>query len=153
MTGIIAAMLSTADSVLVLASSEVAENIIKPRLKNKDKMSGKDLLRISRIVTIVIALAAFTMTFIVSSKYISTVVSWVWAGLGSPFAVCSMLTLYWKKYNGTAALWTIIVGLVFTVFWIVSGLDAIITSMLMGVVASLITAVVVTLVTSERKKE
>ena len=152
-TGIIAAMLSTADSVLVLASSEVAENIIKPRLKNKDKMSGKDLLRISRIVTIVIALAAFTMTFIVSSKYISTVVSWVWAGLGSPFAVCSMLTLYWKKYNGTAALWTIIVGLVFTVFWIVSGLDAIITSMLMGVVASLITAVVVTLVTSERKKE
>ena len=151
-TGIIAAMLSTADSVLVLASSEVAENIIKPRVKNKE-MSGKDMLRLSRFVTIGIALLAFILTLIVSSKFISTVVSWVWAGLGSPFAVCSMMTLYCKKYNGKAALATIVVGLVFTVFWIVSGLDSVITSMFMGIVASLITAVIATIVTQPKKTE
>lgn len=151
-TGIIAAMISTADSVLVLASSEVAENIIKPRVKNKN-MSGEETLRLSRFVTVGIAALAFALTFLVSSKFISTVVSWVWAGLGSPFAVCSMLTLYWKKYTGKAALWTIIVGLVFTVFWIVSGLDSVITSMFTGVVASLLTAVVATYLTQPKKTE
>ena len=149
-TGIIAAMISTADSVLVLASSEVAENIIKPRFKNT-QMTGKQTLMLSRFVTIGIAALAFALTFLVSSNFISTVVSWVWAGLGSPFAVCSMLTLYWKKYTGKAALATIIVGLVFTVFWIVSGLDAVITSMFTGIVASLITAIVATYLTQPKE--
>ena len=148
-TGIIAAMISTADSVLVLASSEVAENIIKPRFANKN-WSSKQMLTLSRVVTVVIAAIAVTLTFVVSDKFISTVISWVWAGLGSPFAVTSMLTLYWKKYTGKAALCTIFVGLVFTVGWIVSGMDAVISSMLAGVIASLITAVVVTYLTQPK---
>ena len=48
---------------------------------------------------------------------------------------------------------TIVVGLVFTVFWIVSGLDSVITSMFMGIVASLITAVIATIVTQPKKTE
>lgn len=108
------------------------------------------MLTLSRVVTVVIAAIAVTLTFVVSDKFISTVISWVWAGLGSPFAVTSMLTLYWKKYTGKAALCTIFVGLVFTVGWIISGMDAVISSMLTGVIASLITAVVATYLTQPK---
>ena len=151
-TGIIAAMISTADSVLVLASSEVSENIIKPRIKNGE-LDGKQMLFISRAVTIIIAIIAVILTFVVSGELISVIISWVWAGLGSPFAVCSMLTLYWKKYTGKAALCTITVGLVFTVAWIVSGMDAIASSLWVGVVASLIAAVVSTYLTQPKAGE
>ena len=151
-TGIIAAMISTADSVLVLASSEVSENIIKPRIKNGE-LDGKQMLFISRAVTIIIAIIAVILTFVVSGELISVIISWVWAGLGSPFAVCSMLTLYWKKYTGKAALCTITVGIVFTVAWIVSGMDAIASSLWVGVVASLIAAVVSTYLTQPKAGE
>lgn len=150
-TGGIAAMLSTADSLLALTSAELAEDIVKPYLLNNKELSPKASLRVSRFITVAVGGLGIVFAFILPTTLIFTMVSYVWAGLGSPFAVVTLLTIYWKKYTSKAALWTIIVGLFFTIFWIASGLDAKITSMLAGFVVALITGVVVSLFTQDKK--
>jgi sodium/proline symporter len=58
--------------------------------------------------------------------------------------VVILLTLFWEKYNGKAVLATIISGLVFTIVWISTGMEEVITSRILtffvaGTVAVLFT--------------
>ncbi|MBN2680915.1 MAG: sodium/proline symporter [Bacteroidales bacterium] len=118
-TGAIAAMVSTADSLLILSSTELNENIISPLLKNKTKNS----LNRSRIITGIIALIALGLAYISPSDLIFDMVSYVWAGIGGTFSVVILLSLFWKKYHGRAVLLTIISGMAFTIFWIGGGYE------------------------------
>jgi sodium/proline symporter len=54
------------------------------------------------------------------------------------------LTLFWKRFHGIPALLTIVVGLTFTIVWIVSGMDAVITSRLLTFVVAGLTAIIST---------
>ena len=125
-TGAIAAMVSTADSLLILSSTELNENIITPFFKGRKKESGS-LFR-SRLVTAILALIALLVAYYSPSKLIFTLVSYVWAGIGGTFSVVILLTLFWKRYHGKAVLTTIISGMVFTILWISTGMEEIITT-------------------------
>lgn len=118
-TGAIAAMVSTADSLLILSATEFSENLMRER---KDGDKTKKLVR-HRIVTASLAVIALAIAYIAPADYIFTLVSYVWAGIGGTFSVVILLTLFWKKYHGRAVLLTIITGLVFTVVWIQTGMD------------------------------
>ncbi|MCF8388968.1 MAG: sodium/proline symporter [Bacteroidales bacterium] len=120
-TGAIAAMISTADSLLILSSSELSENIIKPAF-NKENIKKKALMH-SRLITALLAVVALVLAYISPSDMIYTIVGYVWAGIGSTFSVVIILTLFWKKYHGRAAMLTIISGLVFTIIWFSSGME------------------------------
>lgn len=148
-----AAMISTADSLLVLASSEFSENILKPYFI-KGQCSPAKSLKISRMVTAVIAMIALGAAYIVPTNLIYTIIGYVWAGIGCPFSVVILLTLYWKKYNSKAAFATITFGMAFTIFWIGSGLDTkILTARVVTFAVSLICGVIVTMVTGNREEE
>ena len=69
---------------------------------------------------------------------------YVWAGIGGTFSVVIMLTLFWNKFHGKAALITIITGMLFTIVWISTGMDEVITSRIMTFVVAGIVAVVAT---------
>lgn len=125
--GAIAAMTSTANSILILSSTELSENLIKPLSKKKMK-SGYHSLKQSRIITGILVIVALGLSYISPSNLIFTLVSYVWAGIGGTFSVVILLTLFWKRFHGKAALATIIVGMLFTVIWISTGMDEIITS-------------------------
>ncbi len=146
-TGAIAAMISTADSLLILSSTELSENILAVNEKDTRKK-----LTVSRITTGVLALIALGVAFWAShskiiSHFVFDLVGYVWAGIGGPFSVVILFSLFWKKFSGKAAIVTIITGLVFTIFWITSGLEnKIITARLMTFVVSLIVAVIFTLI-------
>jgi sodium/proline symporter len=129
-TGAIAAMLSTADSLLILSSSELSENIIGPLMKSK-KQDPKTALKRSRIVTTLLAFIALGVAYVSPSKLIFMIVSYVWAGIGGTFSVVILLTLFWKRYHGKAVIVTIITGVAFTIIWSVSGMDAKVTSRLL----------------------
>ncbi len=124
-TGAIAAMISTADSLLILSATELSENIIKPALKRTDSSTG---LVQSRIITAVLAVVALLIAYLSPSNFIYTLVSYVWAGIGGTFSVVILLSLFWKRYNGKAVIVTILTGLIFTIIWISTGMDKIITS-------------------------
>lgn len=138
--GAIAAMTSTANSIIILSSTELSENLIKPLSKLSSRNTETSLFQ-SRLITTLLIVVALALSYISPSKLIFTLVSYVWAGIGGTFSVVILLSLFWKKYHGKAALLTIIVGMVFTIVWISSGMDEIITSRILTFFVSAMVAV------------
>ena len=139
-TGAIAAMTSTANSLLILSSTELSENIINPLVK----LNKKKALARSRWITAILAVIALGLAYVSPSKVIFTLVSYVWAGIGGTFSIVILLSLFWKKYHGKAVLATIIVGLTFTIIWISSGMDKVITARILTFFVAGLTAVIST---------
>ena len=122
-TGAVAAMISTADSLLILSATELSESILKKRGKKDEQESqGKGLKRL-RITTALIAIVALVLSYISPSRLIFTLVSYVWAGIGCTFSVVILFTLFWKRFHGRAAIITVLAGLLFTITWISGGFE------------------------------
>jgi sodium/proline symporter len=149
-TGAIAAMISTADSLLILSATELSENLIKP-VFNKKVSSRKSLVH-SRVITAILAIIALGLAYLAGDgTFIFTLVSYVWAGIGGTFSIVILFTLFWKKFHGKAALITIISGMLFTIIWISSGMDKIITSRILTFIVAGIIAIVSTLFIPKKK--
>jgi sodium/proline symporter len=152
-TGAIAAMISTADSLLVVSATELSENLIKPASKAK-KETAKQALARSRIVTALLAVIALALAYVSPSNLIFTLVSYVWAGIGGTFSVVILLTLFWRRFHGKAVVVTIVVGLLFTILWSLTGLDAkIITGRFMNFVVTGLAALISTYVLAPPRKK
>lgn len=100
--GILAAIMSTADSQLLVCASSVSKDIYKNIIK-KDATDRK-VLNVSRITVFVVALLAFAIAWDPNSS-VMALVSDAWAGLGAAFGPAVLLSLFWKRANmqGTAA--------------------------------------------------
>ncbi|MEJ2627411.1 MAG: sodium/proline symporter [bacterium] len=132
-TGAIAARISTADSLLILSSTELSENLLR---KNKSDRTGSGKLTYSRIITAALAVIALGFAYFSSRNLIYDLVGYVWAGVGSTFSIVILFSLFWKKYHGRAVLVTIITGIVFWIVWITTGMEEVITSRLMTFVVA-----------------
>lgn len=141
-TGILAAIISTANSLLILSSSELSENLIKTFRTRK--LDDKKALRQSRWVTGLLSIIALILAYFSPSKLVFSIVSFVWAGIGNTFSVVILLTLFWKRFHGRAALFTIIGGMIFTVIWISSGLEEYISTRFLTFIVAMIIAILST---------
>lgn len=148
-TGVFAAIVSTANSLLILSATELSDNILIPMKWFKN--SGIKKLTLSRIVTTVLSLAAFAFAVSMKENLIYNIVKYVWAGIGDTFSVVIILTLYWKKFHARAALATIIGGILFTIVWLQTGMEKQVSCLVMTFVFSLITAIVATYVWRSNK--
>ncbi|MGN1045192.1 MAG: sodium/proline symporter PutP [Candidatus Methanomethylophilaceae archaeon] len=111
---LMAAVMSTADSQLLVASSSISNDIYK-HFKG-DSISEERLVWISRgIVIAVAAVAAFIAMDPASS--IMELVSFAWAGFGAAFGPLMILSLFWKRTNKNGAIAGIITGFVVTIVW------------------------------------
>lgn len=123
-SGAIAAMMSTADSQLLVISSSIIEDFFHQTL-GKD-VGDASLLKYSRIITIVVGLIGF-MIALTSDKLIFSMVSYAWAGLGSSFGPVILLMLTWKKVTYQGVIAGLVTGFVSTVVWSeITALDAVI---------------------------
>lgn len=140
-SGAIAAMMSTADSQLLVISSSVIEDIYHKTLNRK--VSEKLLLKMSRAITIIIGIFAFLIA-ITSGKLIFSMVSYAWAGLGASFGPALFLTLKWKKTTWQGVLAGMIAGTLSTVIWSeIEWLDTVISSRLSSFVLAFLTILLV----------
>lgn len=112
--GVLAAIMSTADSQLLVASSSVAKDLCKGVFFRK--LSDKHVLIISRITVVVVALLAFAIAWDPDSS-IMGLVSNAWAGLGSAFGPVILMSLYWKKTNLAGAAAGMLSGGVTVIIW------------------------------------
>lgn len=152
--GILAAIMSTADSQLLVCSSSVSADIYKD-IFNPDA-SNESVLRIGRIVTIVVAVLAIIIAWNPESS-VMTLVSDAWAGLGAAFGPLVVMSLFWKRTNLPGAVAGLISGAAVVIIWdyiplmggqtigSVTGLY----SLVVGFAVSLLCIVVVSLVTKE----
>lgn len=112
--GILAAIMSTADSQLLVTASAVAEDICKGIVN--PKMDEKSVLKISRITVIVVAILAYIIALDPNSS-IMGLVSNAWAGLGSAFGPIVLLSLFWKRTNFPGAVAGIVSGGLTVILW------------------------------------
>ena len=80
-SGAVAAMMSTADSQLLVSTSAITEDFFHQYLKIN--LSDKNLLRLNRIVILILGLIAFGIATYsqLAGKNIFDVVSYAWSGL------------------------------------------------------------------------
>lgn len=156
--GILAAIMSTADSQLLVSASSVAEDIYKGVLKKDAK--DETVLKISRITVFVIAVLAYMIALNPDSS-IMGLVSNAWAGLGAAFGPIVLLSLFWKRTNLQGAIAGILSGALTVIVWdyiplaggqtlgVVTGLY----SLAIGFAVSLICIVAVSLLTPPPTEE
>jgi sodium/proline symporter len=139
-TGAFAAIISTANSLLILSATEISENI-KPSKKSNLRITA---LGRSRLITTGLSVLAFGFALFAREDLIYNIVKYVWAGIGDTFSVVILLTLFWKKYHAKAVLATIISGISFTIIWIQTGLEQYVSCLFLTFVIALIAAIAAT---------
>ena len=113
LSAILAAIMSTADSQLLVTSSAVTNDMFK--LFNK-KASEKTLMWISRGAVIVVAIIAYIIALDPNSSVMG-LVSYAWAGLGAAFGPAMILSLFWKKMTMPGAVAGIVAGGASVIIW------------------------------------
>ncbi len=113
-SAILAAIMSTADSQLLVASSAVSNDLY--RLFAKKSAPDKRLILLARMVVVFIAIIAAFLA-LDSDGAIMDLVSYAWAGFGAAFGPLMILALFWKKVNTQGALAGMIVGFVTIILW------------------------------------
>lgn len=156
--GILAAIMSTADSQLLVCASSVSKDIYKNVVE--PKASDQTVLKVSRITVIVVAVAAFFIAWDPNSS-IMKLVSDAWAGLGSAFGPIVVCSLFWKRTNLAGAVAGILSGGLTVIIWdylpVVNGETIYaatgIYSLLVGFAVSIVCIVVFSLMTKAPSPE
>ena len=112
--GILAAIMSTADSQLLVTASSVSEDIYRG-IVNKNA-SDKNMVRISRITVIAVAVVAYLMALNPKNS-IMGLVSNAWSGFGSAFGPLVLLSLFWKRTNLQGAVAGVVSGGLTVLIW------------------------------------
>ncbi len=143
---VMAAIMSTADSQLLVASSAITNDILGKYGKYKGQ--PKILMWISRLIVVLVAVFALILA-LYGGDSIMGLVSYAWAGFGAAFGPLMILSLYWKRMNFYGALASVFVGFITVILWntFLSGTG--IYELLPGFVFALIAGVVVSLATPE----
>ncbi len=111
-SGAIAAMMSTADSQLLVSTTVLTEDLIANYftwLKSR-----VDLLFVGRVLTVLIGLLAFYLSW-KSTDLVFEMVSYAWGGLGASFGPALLLMLWWKRVSKSGIIAGMISGTLFTV--------------------------------------
>lgn len=114
LAAILAAIMSTADSQLLVSSSALAEDFYKQLVK-KDATS-EEIVMVGRIAVVAISIVALILAMTPDSSVLG-LVSYAWAGFGAAFGPALVLSLYWSRMNRNGALAGIVVGGVTIVMW------------------------------------
>lgn len=114
LAAILAAIMSTADSQLLVSSAALTEDFYKS-LFNK-QAAPESLVKIGRLAVVAIALIAWLLALDPESSVLG-LVSYAWAGFGAAFGPAIILSLFWQRMNRFGCLAGIIVGGVTVVIW------------------------------------
>jgi len=114
LAAILAAIMSTADSQLLVSSSALAEDFYKQLIR--PNASSAEVMMVGRLGVIGLSLVALFLAMNPESSVLG-LVSYAWAGFGAAFGPVLLLSLYWKRMNRNGALAGIIVGGITIVVW------------------------------------
>lgn len=114
LAGAIAAMMSTADSQLLVVTSSIVEDFYVKLLGiRKDP---RTLVLVSRIVTIGVSAVALVLAFR-NTDLIFNLVSYAWSGLGASFGPPLLLSLRWKGTTSQGVLGGMLAGSLGNIVW------------------------------------
>ena len=153
LAAVLAAIMSTLSSQLVVCSSALVEDLYN--VFSKKKLTSNQSLWLGRIAVALVAVIA-TLMALDKNNSILSLVEFAWAGFGSAFGPIVILSLYWRKLTLPGALSSMLVGAVLTFFWrqvfnLTETID--VYEMIPGFFTAFLVAVVVSLATYEKNEE
>lgn len=114
LAAILAAIMSTADSQLLVSSSVFTEDLYRALLRHE--AGPRELVAIGRGSVAVLAGVAFVIA-LDPETMILDLVGYAWAGLGAAFGPVVILSLYWPRMTRRGALAGIVTGGITVVVW------------------------------------
>jgi sodium/proline symporter len=114
LAAILAAIMSTADSQLLVSSSVLADDFYKGLLR--PEASDRELVWVGRGA--VVAISVWAVIFALNPKTkVLELVAYAWAGFGAAFGPTVLLSLYWKRMTRGGALAGIVAGGLTVIIW------------------------------------
>ncbi|MFV1987638.1 MAG: sodium/proline symporter, partial [Gemmatimonadota bacterium] len=113
---VLAAIMSTVDSLLILASSSVVRDIWQKIFR--PEASQRSLSILGKSVTVVLGLVGLVLA-LGEVRLIFWFVLFAWSGLASAFTPVILCSLFWARTTRAGAIAGMIAGFVVTVAWVV----------------------------------
>lgn len=114
LAAILAAIMSTADSQLLVSSAAFTEDFYRRWLRKE--ASAKESVLVGRVAVMVLSVVALILALEPDSSVLG-LVSYAWAGFGASFGPVLVLSLYWRRMNRWGALAGVVVGSLTVVIW------------------------------------
>ncbi|EXJ16806.1 sodium/proline symporter PutP [Imhoffiella purpurea] len=114
LAAILAAIMSTADSQLLVCSSAFTEDVYRTFLRRSASQS--ELVMVGRIAVALVSVCAFIIALDPDTMVLE-LVSYAWAGFGAAFGPALILSLYWPRMSKLGALAGILTGGLTVVVW------------------------------------
>ena len=114
LAAVLAAIMSTISSQLIVTSSALVEDLYKAVIKKN--ASEKHYVFLGRMAVLVVAIVAGLFAW-TKNETILDLVAFAWAGFGAAFGPIILLSLYWRKLTTAGALTGMISGAITVIIW------------------------------------
>jgi SSS family transporter len=114
--GVFAAILSTADSQLLVVASTFARDLYEKVIARKREIDEKRKLYLSRLVLVLSGILALILAYM-AQDLVFWLVLFAWGGLGAAFGPALILSLFWKQTTKAGILAGMITGTIITIVW------------------------------------
>lgn len=111
--GVLAAVMSTVDSQLLVASTALVEDVLRPL---RPRIGDRQRLLASRATVAVIAVAAGWLGMNPASGVLD-LVAYAWAGLGASFGPAVLACLFWRRTTEAGLIAGMVAGAATAVLW------------------------------------
>ncbi|MDO4822492.1 MAG: sodium/proline symporter PutP [Rothia sp. (in: high G+C Gram-positive bacteria)] len=115
LAAVLAAIMSTLSSQLIVCSSALAEDLYKLTSGGKELSDAKGLW-LGRAGVLVVSIIAGLLAWNPDSSVLS-LVSFAWAGFGAAFGPIVILSLYWRKLTAAGAVAGMVAGAITVFVW------------------------------------
>ncbi len=116
LASIFAAIMSTADSQLLVAASSIVRDLYEKVFRRNSSLTHKELILLSRIVVFILVILAVFLGVIIEDQILWFVL-FAWAGLGAAIGPTSVLSLFWKKTTKTGVIAGMLSGTITVFIW------------------------------------
>lgn len=114
LAAVLAAIMSTVSSQLLVSSSALVEDLFKIIVKKE--VSDKVIVNLGRLGVLLVAIFAGIVAWD-RNDTILDLVSYAWAGFGASFGPVIILALFWRRLTSWGALSGMVVGAVTVIVW------------------------------------
>lgn len=144
-SAILAAVMSTISSQLLVTSSSLTEDLYKTFFRRN--ATDRELVFLGRLAVLLVSIIALLLSW-EQNDTILNLVGYAWAGFGSAFGPVVLLSLYWKRMTRWGALAGMIAGALTVIIWANTPLSDTVYEMIPGFAASLAAVIIVSSLTT-----
>ncbi|MCP1677206.1 sodium/proline symporter [Natronocella acetinitrilica] len=151
MAAILAAIMSTIDSQLLVSASALTNDFYKGFIR--PSASDQEMVWVGRGAVILVSVVALLLAMDPEAGVLD-LVAYAWGGFGAAFGPVIILSLYWKRMTGVSAMAGMVVGAVTVIVWEqLSGGLFDVYEIVPGFIFCTLTIIVVSLMGSEPSRE